>query len=410
MAGRVRGLVNDLLLANEERGEVTTGRVARAALAAVETLAREASQPGGGLQAQLLGSTGLSAPMIDWALRIELGQVNERALGRLVSWLRPSQRRRPVPARLVACVLAGNVFTAPLRAVLLPLLTGAPVLAKASSGDDVLVRRFARALNQADGTVGARLRVVTFDREATRSMQALLETAEVASVYGSDPTVKSIRQMMPAGSRFLAHGHGLGAVYLPAPGVRDKRSALSVARKVALDVAAYDQRGCLSPHFVCVQQRGAVSAERFARMLAEQGLGPVGEQLPRGRLHAAASAAQMQWRGVAEAREALFAGKDHAVSYEGWFDPRPSPGYRNVSVYKCRDTEQLARGLSFYGERLKALGVAGDREQRARVAACLRGAVAPRICAVGQMQKPPLDALADGRHPLEGLVRWVQVE
>lgn len=408
-AGRLRQLSARLLRARASFGEVDAGRVARAACAAMESLARDIGDPGGRLRGELLQRTGLSAPMIEWALRAELGQVKERVLLKLARSARSTARRRCVPARLVVCVLAGNVFTAGLRAVLVPLLVGAPVLAKASSEDDVLVRFFKQAIDRADPELGSLFGVVTFDRDRAELRDALFESAEVVSVYGDDRTMQSIRRQLPAGCRLIAHGHGLGAIYLPAPWLGDERGATALARKAALDVAAYDQRGCLSPHFVCVQQGSRVSAEGFARLLAEQGLRPLGRKLPRGRLSADAATGQMQWRGVAAARGTLFTGPDFAVSYEGRHEPRPSPGYRNLGVYECSGTDELGRVLVAFGHHLKTLGVAGDAAERSRVAARLPAPLAPRICQVGRMQRPSLDALSDGRHSLDGLVRWMEM-
>jgi hypothetical protein len=409
-AGRVQKLGRELLRSRERLGDIPAERVARAARAAFEMLARRASRPGGRLGRELLRSTGLSAPVIEWGLRSELEQLNEPAMLNLVRSLRSTARRRCVPARLVVCVLAGNVFTAGLRALLLPLLAGAPVLAKASSGDDVLVRCFKQALGRADRAVASLLEVVTFEREEARLGQALLESAEVVSVYGSDRTVQAIGQLLPAGCRLIAHGHGLGAIYLPAAALGDERRAIRLARNAALDVAAYDQRGCLSPHFILVQQGSRVKALRFARLLAEQGLRPLADRLPRGRLSAGAAAEQVQWRGVAEARGRLFTGPGFAVSWEGDNEPRPSPGYRNLGVYECRGPERLVGALLAFGAHLKALAVAGEAGQRAHIAARLPAPLAPRICPVGRMQRPPLNAPADGRLPLEGLVRWTAVE
>ena len=42
-----------------------------------------------------------------------------------------------------------------------------------------------------------------------------------------------------------------------------------VAARAALDVTAWNQLGCLSPHVIYVEERGAVSPEGFAEFLAE---------------------------------------------------------------------------------------------------------------------------------------------
>src|SRR5688500_12501218 len=75
--------------------------------------------PDGALLRQLSLSAGLSEPMTRWALATTFGAFNEAALLELTqSASEPGERA----VRSVAAVLAGNVFTAAARPMLLPLL------------------------------------------------------------------------------------------------------------------------------------------------------------------------------------------------------------------------------------------------------------------------------------------------
>ncbi|MBN1654105.1 MAG: hypothetical protein JXA30_10035 [Deltaproteobacteria bacterium] len=396
-----------------ERGSQTlrqrgVEQVAKSIHQAVLVLLDQNSTIGRKLRQALIASSGLSREMIDWALKATFAEITAGSLiGCVASVANESERRIAVPARLVVTVLAGNVFTAGFRAVALPLLVGSPVFAKVSSSDDVFPRYFKSALDRVDQAIGSCYRLVRFRRENADLLAALFAKAEVVSLFGGDDTVQAIRKVVPPLTRLLIHGHGLGAVSIPASALTSRKRASEIAELVALDTAAYDQRGCLSPHVVCVEGGGAVDGTEFARLLAYQGLKPLSITLPRGNVPAADAAAQMQWRAVARVRGCLHEEKCFAVSYEGSEPLRPSPGFRNVGVYRYDDLGSLADRLSLFAVHLKALAVAGSDLDRERTARVLKPPLAPRISNVGVMQKPAFSVFADGQNDLRELLRWI---
>jgi len=365
--------------------------------AAIERAARSLLDPhaalGLQLRAELATSSGHSAQVIDHGLRTTLALFERGALLELAG-----ARRGQSPPLLIA-VLAGNVFSAAARPLLLPLLCGTAVLAKAASADDSFPRWLWRALVEADARVGAACTVATFAHERTELEAALLERAELVSVYGSDETLAALRARLPATARLLAHGHGLGALVVMRSALATADGARELAGRVALDIAAYDQRGCLSPHFALVERGGALDAGAFAELLAEA-LAAIETSLPRAALPAAAAAAQLQWRGVAAAIGELHTTQTAAVSYEARHPLRPSPGYRNLSVHECADLADVHTRLAALGPHLKALAIAAPRVPRALAA------LAPYLCEPGAMQTPPLHVALDGLHPLAGLTSF----
>ena len=367
----------------------------------LSTAALRLLAPDPALREALLQTTGLSAPMIAWGLNTTLSTFDRQALLALTA------EQEGSPWHLLGCVLSGNLFTACMRALALPLLAGVPVLAKASNTDAVLPLAFAKALAAHEPRLGHALRIVRFGREQAQASQALCTEVDALSVYGSDATIEAFSALWSALDKpgpLLPHGHGLGAVYVPAETLSEPDHVQDVARRVALDVAAYDQRGCLSPHFVLVEEGAAVGAERFAVAL-HSALDEQARALPRGPLSDAALAACMQWRGVAAARGTCLEGDAHAVSYEGAQGLRPSPGYRHVGVYRCADRRELATRLEPLGHHLKALGVAASHSEREALAQTLPPALRPRISRVGAMQTPPVHARADGLPAMHGLLR-----
>ncbi len=415
-AAKVRALAAQTREAGAALRALTDEERAHALGRAAERLADAATPLGAEARAVLGGTSEHSSAMVDWALRTTLLPTTTTTttqgdlLALLDAWRPRARGLIAQPARLAAIVLAGNVFTAGFRALALPLLVGAPVLVKAASRDDAFPRLFARALAEVEPRLGAALAVTTFARGAEPLEAALLERADSVSVYGSDATLRAVRARLAPGVAFAGHGHGLGAAYVPVAALESLDAARDVALRLALDVAAYDQRGCLSPHVVFVARSGRVAPRDFARLLADEGLAPLARTLPRGALPLEVGAQQLQWRGLSIARGDLFEGDGFAVSYEADAPLRLGPGYRNVLVLECGDARELAVRLGPLGVHLKALGVAGDADARAAVAGALTGPLAPRVSDVGAMQTPGLGGPADGVDPFAPFLRYLALD
>jgi hypothetical protein len=352
-------------------------------------------------------SAGLSQEMVSWALETSLAPVTQEALVALERGITPPHPRalRARPGQLCAVVLAGNVFTAAIRALSFPLLLGWPVLAKASSHDHVFAELFELALRETDVQLADALGVITFAADDDEALSgALLEQADAVSVYGSDATLNVIRSSLSATVSFMGHGHGLGAALVGGRALVDESGALEVARALALDIAAYDQRGCLSPHVIWVERGARVSSQEFAERVFQE-LAALSVRMPRGPLSAPDASAQLHWRGVGTLRGELFEGEGFSVAYEEDGALRVSPGQRNVQVIAIDRIDQAADKLAPLGVHLKCLGLAGVDAQS--LASKLAPRLAPRLCPIGTMQTPALEALHDGQPAWEGLVRWI---
>ena len=371
------------------------------------------SSPGRRARADLPGSTGLSPEMVDWALRTTLDAITPASLQTLWStWDRPPGLH-PVPPRLTALVLAGNVFTAAVRPLLFALLAGSPVLCKAASRDDRFPRLVAEALAEVDPTLAAALGVLTFPGGTVHLEDPLLAASDAVMVYGSDATLRALRARVPPTARLLEHGHGTGAAHVPAHVLADPDRAAEAAHHLALDVAAYDQRGCLSPQAVWVEGGQGEAGRRFAGLI-QNSLDRWHRDLPKGPLPTDVAAAQSQWRGVLAATGDLFEGPGGAVAVAGnpalpvQGGPPWGPGWRNLLVLPCAGPADLVARLAPLGIHLKALGAGGTDDDRRRLALSLPPPLCPRLGPLGAMQTPPLDALDDGAPPFEGLLRWTR--
>lgn len=358
----------------------------------------------------LAASGGLSPAMSRWALQTTLASVTPASLEAFLgSMALPGHRA--VPVGLATVLLSGNVLTAPARALLLPLLMGVPVVARVSSREQAFAALLHDQLSDGCPSMQALaqgLALVAIDPATVpgkHAFQTLLGVGDVVSVYGSDHTCAEVRRQLPPGVAIVEHGHGLGVGVLGAAANTDDEGTEALADRFALDVAAYDQRGCLSPQVIFVEENGWVSPQRFAEAL-HHALARLAVTLPRGPLDHHVGAQQVQFRGVGAALGRLFEGDGWSVTYEGELPVRPTPGFRNIAVHSYADDATLMAKLASLGRHLKVVGYAGD-ELRPAFTQALPSPLAPRVCAPGEMQTPPFTVVWDGLPAWHGLVRYV---
>lgn len=405
----VRALATQVLAAGDALWRAGLARRAHWLGQAFSTLRSCETALGRRARLEIPASSGLSEAMVSWALDGALAVLTEESLLALARSVQPPHARAQLvrPGELCALILAGNVFTASARGAALPLLFGWPVLAKASSDDDVFARLLKEALDESAPELADAFHVATFASDETHHTTALLEQADAVIAYGSDRTLNEIRASLGATMSFVPHGHGLGAVFVDRAALESFERAREVARGLALDVAAYDQRGCLSPLVVWAVDGASVGLEEFSELVFAE-LEQLRDELPRGTLPIEVASAQVSWRGVGAMRGRLLEGDGFSVCCEERGTLRLSPGYRNLQILGLDDASQLATKLAPLGVHLKTLGLAGVSDWNALLQA-LPPRIAPRLCDVGSMQTPPLHALHDGLPAWEGLLRWAEL-
>ena len=395
----IRGRATAVLNAGQAlRAASTTERAVWLAEAAA-ALNRHAGQAG-----PTLGeATGLSAAMVDWASRTTLNTIREDTLLALARTASRESEPPSAPIAMMAVVLAGNVFTASVRGIFVPLLLGVPVLVKASSKERAFPAMLRDALRRANANLGTAVEIVAFSGGDVECETALVERAAAVSVYGSDETVAAIASRVGHGS-IIPHGHGVSVAYCSAEALSGTQRGDTIAN-LALDICAYDQRGCLSPQLIFIEAATERSARDFAAGLAEEGLEPMNRTLPRGRLPASIGAEQAQWRGVAEVEGTLIRGTSYGLAIRSAQAIRWSPGYRNATIVPVRTIDEAFDAIEPIGASLKCVGT--DPASISNVSARLAesGPLRAYACALGSMQTPAVDAPADGFPIWHGLLQ-----
>lgn len=304
-------------------------------------------------------------------------------------------------------VLAGAIPMPSLLASLLPLVLHSPTLIKPASRDPVTPELVVRSIADVDPVLGACIEVVSFGRDDDAAARAFFQ-APCINATGSDETLDQIAEMLGPDPRFIRHGHKTSiAVVGPDVEIAD------VAPALAIDVALWDQLGCLSATNLFVVGRDAkVRADRLAQAIAAE-LAACESRWPRGAVTRATGAAIAHERSQVEMRIAL--GKDvalhasvgtlHTVVLEEEASLRPSPLHRFVRVVPVSSASALCEMLRPIAHHLAAVALAGFGEQTDDIRKRLLELGASRVCDPGRLQAPPLGWPRDNQQLLKPMLR-----
>ncbi len=419
--------ITDHLLAFHDR--VLMKRPVHSILKAVDSAIRQWQRPADHRRrlalAALPAITGFSPEMIErilekpWA-EYRLNKLKDLIKDKLLSYqtLDEFKRRQNIQSRafgprLTTHILAGNIPGAGIPDLIIASVIKSANLVKTSSGEPLLPVLFAESIAKVDPELAQGLAVLWWRGGDQAIEQAAFSQSDWVIASGSNETIKEIQQRVKA--RFIGYGHRLSFGLI---GKEVLKNAKAIARRAALDVAMYDQQGCLSPHLFYIETGGAVPPKEFARLLADE-LEALSIKLPCGKISTGAASTLRQLKDLSEMREAasdevaVFCGRkdlDWLVIYEA--DPSfvPSPLYRVIRVKPLKDFSFLPSLLLSWTPYLQAAGVAVGKDRQKKVAESLGRLGVNRVCPIGKMQEPPIGWHQNGRSTLLDLVRWVGLE
>jgi hypothetical protein len=278
-------------------------------------------------------------------------------------------------AERVHVVLSANVFVAPLRAIAIARAAAKHVTVRPSARDPSL----ARAILRESAAAGDEALVEVDDRDVASV------TAGEVHVYGRDATIAAVRAGVRSGVVVRGHGAGMGLAVL-SPGA----DLVAAADALALDVVAFDQRGCLSPRVALV-----LGSPRRAEMFAEalhEALSAAQERTPRGSLSADERAEARRWRDASAFAGRIWDAADHAVALgRGDAALSVAPSGRHLAVVPVATRDAAIAAIAPVARFVVTVG-SDDLEAIAGLAPAHA-----RRSRLGAMQRPPLDGPVDRR-------------
>lgn len=426
---RMEELMKVLRRAREDTlAEVPVERV----VGAVDRVARRLLDPGDRLRRsailELGPQSGLSDPMAETILdRMARDWTRDRLLGLLGSefpdplvldGFRPGFSGGTVRALgfpLTFHLGAGTVPGVSVASLIRALMVKSAVLLKPGRGDVTLPVVFAQGLEEVDPEVAGSVAVVYWPGREGPQGEVALRQADLVVVYGGDETVRWVRDRLPPSTPLRAYRHRLG-VGLVGRGALGNGAA-TVARAAARAVALFDQRGCVSPHVLYVEDGGEMGPAEWASLLAAA-LKDLEEVLPSGRLTDGEGAVLQQLRGIAELEEGAGRGAVHhggpSAPWTVFFTPggrlEPSCLNRTVRVIPVGDLAEALVAMEGWSSYLQTVGVAGLENREAVIAEALARLGASRVTSLGAVPWPPPWWHHDGEGPLRALVRWTDRE
>jgi hypothetical protein len=288
--------------------------------------------------------------------------------------------------------LGSSALPALLEAIVLALLAGRPHLLRLDAGfaacADLLLESWADAQPAERGRFG----VVTWPREQSAVTETLLVGCRVVTVFGADAAIEIARR---AASHATVVGFGdRGSVAVVLPDATPAR-----IDAVALDVALWEQRGCMAPHEVWCLDADPAAADAVAERIA-----------------AALAGLHGRWPRVAVSREtaaALYLA-EQAAAFSGptWSGPWGSvlrvaqsgglagPGARSVRVVALPSDGALARLAALP---VSTVGIAAGPSLDPLRQSLQRAGVR-RVVESGEMQRTRIDRLHDGQRRLQPLL------
>ena len=252
---------------------------------------------------RVAAEAGLSAPAADAIVTGMARGWTPEGLGRMVRGdfpdplvldrFRPAgfgERLRAVGGRFAIHIGAGSVPGVSATSMIRSLLVKCPLLLKPGRGDTVLAPLFARALAASDPEIARAVAIVYWPGgEGGPLEEHALGTADRVVAYGSLELIRLLRRRIPPATPLVAYHHRLSAGGVARECAAAAPEAGSVLRAAARAVVTFEQRGCVSPRIIWVEEGGAVSPPAWAARLFDA-LELVAAELPPGTVNLPAAA------------------------------------------------------------------------------------------------------------------------
>jgi hypothetical protein len=319
----------------------------------------------------------------------------------------------PLAFHLGAGTVPGVATTSLIRS----LLVKSALLLRPSRNDLPLPLAFCRALAEEDPGLSEGVALLYWPSGESQRTESVVEEVDLVVAYGGDETISWIRSRLPPTTSFRAYRHRMGFGLVGQDALRDEEGARGVAEDAARAVALFDQRGCVSPHALFVEEGGVIEPRHWAEFLADALEGIEGE-LPSGTVPAGTAVSIQQFRGAYELEEAVGSAMiRHGGKEAPWtvvFEPKGFPGpsclNRVVTVLPVQSLEVAISFLRHWRPYLQTVAVEGFGTRTAEAVEGLARLGVSRVAPFGAVPWPEAWWHHDGSGPLQDLVRWTDVE
>ncbi len=340
-------------------------------------------------------------------LKTELG--NAEILDRFCNNNNGSTRTRAFGPSLITHILPGNVLGVSIISLLCGLLVKSANLLRVSQTEIVFTTLFAESLQEISPEIAQNIAILIWDKKEESITKTAFQKSNFVIAYGNDKSITAIQTLVPAGVPRLFHGHKLSFGLIARENI-----SKDLAKKVAMDVAHYDQQGCLSPHVFYVESGGTSTPIDFAKQVAES-LQTLSKQLPKGACDDATSSQIQQLRGTLPLlKGGVVLKSTDNTDWTVLYDPSPtftaSPLSRCIWIKSISDLSEIPSLFVPLKKIIQGIGIAIPKDRADDIIENISKIGGCRICPIGEMQRPPLNWMHDGQKRLLPLLRFVDWE
>ncbi|NOY83806.1 MAG: hypothetical protein GXO96_03085 [Nitrospirae bacterium] len=319
-----------------------------------------------------------------------------------------STRTRAFGPGLITQILPGNVLGVSVVSLICGLLVKSANLLRVSHSEVVLTTLFAESLQEISPEIAETIAILTWDKKETSITKTAFQKSDLVIAYGSDESIATIQTLMPSNTPRILHGHKLSFGIISRENI-----SKNLSKKVAMDIALYDQQGCLSPHLYYVESDGKSTPLDFAEQVAES-LQILSKKFPKGLCDESTASQIQQLRGTLPLKGGSVFESPNNTDWTVLFDPSPeftlSPLSRCVWIKSVGDLSEIPPLLSSVRNDIQAIGIAIPKTRADTMIENLSLIGGCRICPIGKMQRPPLNWMHDGKKRLLPLLRFVNWE
>lgn len=309
---------------------------------------------------------------------------------------------------VTSVLLAGSIPMPSVLSILLPLVLRSAVLCKPASRDAITPALVVDAIREIDPLLADCVGIVPFEKDDAEANRAFYSTPCVVAT-GSDETISEVDRYLAPRQRRVFYGHRVSIALIDLSRLVDT-GLTELASNLAMDIALWDQLGCLSPVAFYLVGGADGDPENFAQALGVA-LASAQERLPRGAVAPETAAKIAGERTAAEMRAALdgktrviaSAGTEWTVVLEADTQLRSAPLNRFIRLVPLESRDMLPASLTRLAPYLAGVALAGFEPDREEVIRQLFEAGASRVCAPGRLQAPPLDWRRDNQPLLLGM-------
>ncbi|MBW2712433.1 MAG: hypothetical protein JRC77_01640 [Deltaproteobacteria bacterium] len=368
--------------------------------------------------------TGSDPQMVNDAMRLALQRWSKEAwinlveteLGRLNILDDPFATPNLIGFDSSSLILGGCIPMPTMLSIIAPLMLRTPVLVKCSRHDTVTPGLVAEIIAEVDPQLGECVAVTQFSSEDKVATEAMLRAPCVVAT-GSNDTIKEISEFLSPRQRFVGYGFRFSIAVLESEALRTGPRIEEAARKLAVDIALWDQLGCLSPLAVYVVGPAVEHVDELAMALGEA-LAKAEKRWPRVKVSAEVAARIQEQRSDAEMRSAgqgrtrliASSGTEWTVVREADATFRSAPMHRFIRIHPVESPSGLYTALKPMSPGLAAVAIPGFSSNFVELSTLLSQLGASRLCLPGRMHAPPIDWHHDNLGVLRPLARFSDIE